>query len=153
MRPLPVFAALLLLLPLIEIWLLIRIGGAIGALPTFLLLILISMAGMVLLRRLGFATLTRFQNDVRAGELPARALMEGALLVIGAILFVIPGFFTDLLGLLLILPPTRYWIGRVLLKHSVVTTGGSPYKSSSTRKHDPIEGEVVSRREDKTFLP
>lgn len=145
MRPLPIVAILLLLLPFIEIWLLIKVGSAIGALPTILLLILAGVVGMFLLRHQGFATLTKFQRSLNAGELPAQAMLEGAVLLFAGVLFMIPGFFTDILGLLCVLPPTRYLLVKGLLRNSMVSVGKRPYD---------IEGEVVRRKDDNDqYLP
>ncbi|MEZ5451207.1 MAG: FxsA family protein [Thiothrix sp.] len=72
---------------------LIKVGSAIGALPTILLLILAGVAGVFLLRHQGFVTLTRLQRSLNAGELPAsEAMLEGALLVLAGLLFLIPSF-------------------------------------------------------------
>lgn len=154
MRPLPLFGVFFLLLPFIEIWLLIKVGSAIGALPTILLLILAGVAGVFLLRHQGFVTLTRLQRSLNAGELPAQAMLEGALLVLAGLLFLIPGFFTDILGLLLVLPPTRYLLLKVLLKSSLTVVGGYQQHPGQGRKQGDIEGEVVRRQDDDgSFLP
>lgn len=154
MRPLPLFGVFFLLLPFIEIWLLIKVGSAIGALPTILLLILAGVAGVFLLRHQGFVTLTRLQRSLNAGELPAQAMLEGALLVLAGLLFLIPGFFTDILGLLLVLPPTRYLLLKVLLKSSLTVVGGYQQHPGQRRKQGDIEGEVVRRQDDDgSFLP
>lgn len=145
----PVFAVLLLLIPLIEIWLLIEIGGALGAFPTFLLLIASTVLGITLLRRLGFSTLMRAQRNINAGEMPAQALLEGSFIALGGILFLIPGFFTDALGLLLVLPPTRYLLLKFVLKRGLVMRGGFQQTTTTRSTQHPrdIEGEVVSRHE------
>ncbi|EIJ36209.1 FxsA family protein [Thiothrix nivea] len=154
MRPLPLFGVFFLLLPFIEIWLLIKVGSAIGALPTILLLILAGVAGVFLLRHQGFVTLTRLQRSLNAGELPAQAMLEGALLVLAGLLFLIPGFFTDILGLLLVLPPTRYLLLKVLLKSSLTVVGDYQQHPGQRRKRGDIEGEVVRRQDDDgSFLP
>lgn len=152
MRPLPVFGIFLLLLPFIEIWLLIKVGSAIGALPTILLLILAGMLGMFLLRHQGFATLAKLQRNMNAGELPAYAMLEGAMLVVAGLLFIIPGFFTDIVGLVFVLPPTRYLLLKALLKGGVVVRGTAA--SQSRQGSRDIEGEVVHRKDDDgQYLP
>lgn len=145
----PVFAISLLLVPLIEIWLLIEIGGAIGAFPTFLLLIASTVLGITLLRRLGFATLMRAQRNISAGEMPTQTLLEGSFIALGGILFLIPGFFTDALGMLLVIPLTRSLLMKLVLRRGLVMYGRFRQTTStcSTRHPCDIEGEVVSSYE------
>lgn len=152
MRPLPIVAILLVLFPFIEIWLLIKVGSAIGALPAILLLILAGFAGMFMLRHQGLATLMKFQRSLNTGEVPAQAMLEGAVLLVAGLLFLIPGFFTDILGLLCVLPPTRYLLLKMLLRKGVVTTGGFRQQSWQQNSQD-IEGEVVRRKDDDHYLP
>lgn len=149
MRPLPIVALSLLLLPLIEIWLLIAVGSRIGALATFLLLILAGFVGVLLLRHQGLATLSKFQQRMQRGEHPAQALQEGAIIGLGALLLLIPGFFTDILGLLCILPPTRHLIIQYGFKAANVSGGSFYYRHTQhPRAGNAIEGEVVRRQDD-----
>ena len=102
------FVALLFIcLPLIEIFVLIEVGRAIGAIPTIALVILTAVAGTWLVRAQGLQTLTRVQASINRGELPAVALIETFILVIAGILLVLPGFTTDMLGFVCLLPPIR----------------------------------------------
>jgi UPF0716 protein FxsA len=153
----PFFAVLFLLFPVIEIWLLIKVGGAIGVFPTILLLILSGMLGMFVLRQQGLATLARFQRSVNEGTMPAQAMLESVVSLVGGLLLIIPGFFTDMLGLLCLFPPTRFLILKVFLSGSqtYVQTRTVHYtQTSSRRPQSPqqtdydIEGEVVSRKDD-----
>lgn len=148
MRRFSVFP-LLLVIPFIELWLLIKVGSAIGAFATILLLILSGFLGMYLLRHQGLATLTKFQRDMQAGQRPAKSLMEGTLLLVSGLLFIIPGFFTDIVGLILLLPPTRYLLVKFLLKNGVVSATGFQYTQTSRSASTDIEGEVI-RRDDST---
>lgn len=149
MRPLPIVALSLLLLPLIEIWLLIAIGSRIGALATFLLLILAGFVGVTLLRHQGLATLSKFQQSMQRGEHPVPALQEGAVIGIGALLFLIPGFFTDMLGLLCVLPPTRQLIIKYGFKSANVRASTFHYQQTrQPSAGNAIEGEVVHRRDE-----
>jgi len=115
------FARLLLIcvlaLPLIEIALFVVIGGAIGVLPTLLGVVLTAIAGALVLRWQGVATLTRLNARLRRGELPAREIADTMLIGAGGFLLLLPGYFTDLVGLLLILPPTRQLIYALLARH------------------------------------
>lgn len=157
MRPSPFFTILFLLFPVIEIWLLIKVGGAIGVFPTILLLILAGMSGMFVLRHQGIATLTRFQRSVSEGALPAQTMLGSVMALVGGLLLVIPGFFTDILGLLCLFPPTRYLILKIFLNrsHTVVQTRTVHYTQTSSRDSQStqntgydIEGEVVSRKDE-----
>lgn len=144
----PVFTVFLLLIPLIELWLLIEIGSALGALPTFLLLVAAGVLGVSLLRRASISTLLKAQHSMRQGQQPAGALLEGAATVLGGVLFLIPGFFTDVLGALLVFPLTRYWLVRTFLKRGmVVSVGRFHAQTYSTQRSNDIEGEVVQRHE------
>lgn len=148
MRRFPVFSVLFLVIPFIELWLLIKVGSAIGALLTILLLILSGMVGMFLLRHQGLATLARFQRDMQAGQRPAQSLLEGTLILLSGLLFIIPGFFTDIIGLVLLFPPTRYLLVKALLKRGMVSATGFQYSQSSRTYSQDIEGEVVRREDD-----
>jgi len=149
MRRFPVFSVLFLVIPFIELWLLIKVGSAIGALATILLLILSGFLGMYLLRHQGLATLAKFQRDVQAGQRPAKSLLDGMMMLLGGLLFIIPGFFTDLVGLILLLPPTRYLLVKFMLKNGVVSVGGGYQHTSAPRSSGTdIEGEVIRRTDD-----
>lgn len=100
--------------PVIELYLLIRIGRSIGALPTVALLLLISFAGAWLVRHQGFAILGTIKSELAAGRIPAASLLDGAAVLAGGILLLTPGFFTDLLGLFFLIPVTRAMIKQYL---------------------------------------
>jgi UPF0716 protein FxsA len=93
--------------PVIEIYLLIKVGKQIGALPTVALLLAISMTGAWLVRHQGFGILRRIQAELAQGRLPAAELLDGAMVLVGGVLLLTPGFFTDALGLLFLIPVTR----------------------------------------------
>ncbi len=101
-------------IPIIEVYLIIKAGELIGPLPTVLLLLAISCTGAWLVRTQGFQTLRLIQTELAQGRLPAARLMDGALLLVGGVLLLTPGFFTDLLGLFFLLPPTRALIKRLI---------------------------------------
>lgn len=102
----PVLLALLIV-PLVELYVLIQVGEVIGAVPTILLLIVMSILGGWLLKREGTATWRRLQEAMRRGQMPAGEVADGAMILFGGALMLTPGFITDVFGLLLILPPTR----------------------------------------------
>lgn len=98
--------------PVIELYLLIRVGKLIGALPTVVLVLLLSLAGAWLVRHQGFAILRRIQSELSLGRLPAGDLLDGALVFVGGVLLMTPGFFTDFIGLFFLFPLTRTIIKR-----------------------------------------
>lgn len=104
--------------PIIEIWLLIKVGRVIGALPTVCLLLVISLVGAWLAKSQGLRTVAAIRDELAAGRLPAAGLLDGAMILAGGILLLTPGFFTDFLGLFFLFPLSRTllkkWLGRVL---------------------------------------
>ena len=103
---------LLAVMPVIEIYLLLKVGSLIGPLPTMAFLLLISLAGAWLVRHQGFGLLRRIQAELAAGRLPAGELLDGSLVLVGGVLLLTPGFFTDFLGLFFLIPATRTLIKR-----------------------------------------
>ena len=100
--------------PVVEVYLLIKAGRLMGALPTAMLLLSISMAGAWLVRHQGFHILRRIQDELAMGGLPAADLVDGVLVLTGGILLLTPGFFTDFVGLFFLVPPTRAVLKRFL---------------------------------------
>jgi UPF0716 protein FxsA len=102
-----ILALLFLAVPFVEIYVILQVGHVVGLLPTLALLIVISTAGAALVKREGLGVWRRAQERMEMGEVPGRELVDGVLvLVAGALLFT-PGFVTDALGILLLLPPVR----------------------------------------------
>jgi len=128
---------ILILAAVIELTVLIAVGNAIGVMATIGLLILASLTGAVLLRREGIRTLLAFNEALRSRRLPHREVADGMLIAVAGILIVLPGFVSDALGLLLLLPPTRAVIRHRLLRSAErgVTESFAPGAV--------IEGEVV----------
>lgn len=102
----PLFV-LFILLPLLELALLIMVGAEIGVLATLGLIFLTAVLGIAVIQAQGFMTLLRAREKLAEGTLPARELAEGFLLALAGALLIAPGFITDTLGLLLLLPPLR----------------------------------------------
>ena len=130
---LPVLLVLLFVaVPIAELAVIIQVGQAIGLLPTVALLILDSVLGSLLMRSQGRATWRRFTEATRAGRPPAREVLDGALVLLGGAFLLTPGFLTDILGAVLLLPPTRALVRRVLarrLLHRMTASivGGGPF--------------------------
>ena len=104
--------ALFIGIPLIEIYLFIQVGGAIGVWSTIGLVILTAFIGTALLRQQGLATLARAQSELDRQQLPVRELFDGVCLLVGGLLLLTPGFLTDALGFALLIPPLRAILGR-----------------------------------------
>lgn len=146
-RELPVFFLLMLLffaVPLVEIYLLLEVGGVIGALPTITLVVLTAVIGAALIRTQGLATLRRVQQELARGEVPALGIIEAALLLVAGALLLTPGFLTDSVGFLILVPPLRRWAIQAFLAHRVHVAGAAVDRTDPG-KPGAIEGEF--RRE------
>ena len=133
----------LLALPVLEIYLLIQMGGLVGFLPTLFLLFGAAALGTYLLQTQGWSTWNRLQQSLARGELPADDLVNGAVIVAGGALLLLPGFLSDVAGLLCLIPFTRRLIAAWLVKSRLGLQPGQPPKADEPRV---IEGEF--KRED-----
>src|SRR3954471_6466181 len=113
---LPLLFVLFILVPIVEIWVIIQVGEAIGVLPTIGLLILDSIIGAWLMRSQGRIVWRRFNEALASGRVPAREVLDGTLVIFGGALQLAPGFVTDAFGLFLVLPPTRAIVRRILVR-------------------------------------
>lgn len=104
---LPLLVLVFLVVPLIELFVIIQVGQAIGALNTIGLLILVSIAGGWLVKREGLGVIRRFRLQLERGAIPGKELADGVLIMFAGALLLTPGFFTDVVALLLLLPPVR----------------------------------------------
>lgn len=109
--------------PIVEIYLLIRVGQWLGAWPTIAAILITALLGAWLLRQQGLATLARGRARLQGGELPTREMIEAVLLAMGGALLLTPGFLTDVFGLLCLLPVTRHRLARAVLRGAVPVTG------------------------------
>jgi UPF0716 protein FxsA len=125
------FSFVFLLLVLAEIAVFIRVGEAIGVLATLGLTLFSMVAGAMLLRYHGAATLMRVRAEIEAGQTPAPALAEGAVFAVAAFLLIVPGFITDAVGALLFLPPVRRMLWRAIRRSVGVRT--APPRAEQTR--------------------
>ncbi|MEJ7797865.1 MAG: FxsA family protein [Solirubrobacteraceae bacterium] len=107
---------LFVVVPIAELYVLIQIGQEIGLWPTIALLIVDSLLGAALMRSQGRAAWRRLHSALGEGRVPGREVIDGALVIFGGALLLTPGFLSDILGLLLLLPPTRAIIRRLLLQ-------------------------------------
>ena len=99
-----------IVVPLIEILLLIEIGSRIGAFNTILVIVLTAILGASMMRQQGFTIMRNIQRDLSQGRMPTGELINGALVLVGGIVLLTPGFFTDAMGLILLIPATRGFI-------------------------------------------
>lgn len=139
MRPGHILFLFFLAVPLLEIYLLIEIGSVIGAIPTVFMVVFTAVLGAMLLQAQGISTLRRVQEATARGEVPAVEMLEGFFLIIGGILLLTPGFFTDIIGFLCLVTPLRRALIKAWLRRRMVPPGGSgsrPADSTHT-----IEGE------------
>jgi UPF0716 protein FxsA len=109
----PVLFVALLVVPIAELWVIVRVADRLGVASTLALLVLVSIAGAWLLKQQGVATWRRLQRTLGAGHMPTEEVSDGALILLGGALLLTPGFLTDLVGLALLLPPTRAIVKRV----------------------------------------
>ncbi len=111
-------AVLFLVVPFVELAVIVASAQQIGLVPTLGLLVAVSIAGGYLVKREGLGVVRRTQEQLGAGELPAKELVDGALIVLAGALLLTPGFLSDVLGIILLLPPTRAAV-RALALHRV----------------------------------
>jgi len=129
---------IIILVPIIEIYLFIKIGSQIGAFSTISLIFITAFLGIIYARYEGFNTLKSGMSQIIKNEMPIYEIISGAALAFAAFLLILPGFATDILGLIIIFPPTR----KLLLKKI-------PTKySENKKKQDFIEGEFEDIDED-----
>ncbi len=135
-------------LPALELYVLIEVGGVIGAGNTILIIILTGVIGAYLARLQGFLTLQKIQNNVNQGQLPSEELMDGLMILVGGIVLLTPGFITDALGFLLLIPLSRnlikLWVRKTF--ENMMKEGGTihiyrsrPGGGPSTKRYDDID--------------
>ncbi len=154
MRPVFVFLALLAW-PLAEIAGFVVVGRALGLWSTLALVILTGLLGAFLMRQQGLHLLRKLSAESQRGEVPARSVVDGAMIVIAGILLLLPGFLTDILGLALFLPIVRRFLWSLIGRRFVVARSysGGGFRPSSGNPRDPSSapatgGKVVDLDDD-----
>jgi UPF0716 protein FxsA len=137
----PVLLVLLLTVT-VEVAVLVAVSHAIGVLPTIGLLILSSVVGAVLLRREGSRALRAFVLAVRTRKAPHHELLDGVLIAAAAVLIVVPGLVSDLLGLLLLVPPVRGALGQRIL-HAASRHTPVAFSRGAVVNGEVVDGEVI----------
>ena len=121
----PLLFLLFILVPIVEIAVLIKVGGIIGLLPTLAIVVLTAFLGTRMLKSQGRATLDRARQRLDGGEMPAGEIVEGMLLLVGGVMLLTPGFVTDAFGFACLIPPSRRWLASRLSARSLgVVVGG-----------------------------
>src|ERR1700704_5539296 len=128
--PLLLLVLIFIVLPIAELYVIIQVGGLIGAGPTIAILILDSLIGAWLWRHQGRAACGRFNEALQEGRVPAREVLDGTLIIFGGALLITPGFISDVVGILLLFPPTRAIVRGTLVavfarRFPVATVGGA----------------------------
>jgi len=137
----------LILYPVLELWVLIKVGAAIGVLPTLALIVITALAGMGVLRRVGWQTLARVNLRLNRGEAPTRELFAGARLALGGLLLLLPGFIGDAVGLLLVATSAGHWLREPRQQRPAYTGYVEPGAGQSP-DHEPVTIDGEYRRED-----
>jgi len=153
----------IVVVPLAELWVILRVGEQFGLVPTIASLVVVSALGTALVKREGTRVWRDFTAAVARGEEPSRQIIQGACLLVAGVLLLSPGFVTDIVGIVLLLPPTRAVVASVVSRrvHSGVTvvtsTRSGPIvgRGHIGRNDDvidvvPAEGEEHRERDDET---
>lgn len=148
---------LFIVIPLTEIFLFVEVGSRIGGLNTVMIVLFTAFVGVNLLRYQGFTTLRRAQQQMAQGQMPAQEMLEGMVLAVGGVLLITPGFLTDTLGLICLIPLTRRWLLRYILAraavqmHSQFQAGQARDTDTTTQPHSEHKGRTIEgdyRRDD-----
>ena len=136
------FFLLFIGLPALEIFLLIKIGGQVGALNTVALIFLTAIIGIYFAKLQGIQTLRSGMVNLYQNKVPVYEIMSGASIAFAALLLIIPGFFTDLIGFLLLIPFTRKIFFKLAFKNKPLT--------NMEKEDDTIDGEVIDNKKDES---
>jgi UPF0716 protein FxsA len=135
--PLLALIVVFIVVPLAELYVIIQVGQAIGALPTIAILLLDSVLGSMLLRAQGRAVWRRFNEALAAGRMPHREVVDGVLVIFGGAFLITPGFITDVVGVVLLLPPTRALVRAWLARRLARRVSLGVVEGTATERHDP----------------
>jgi UPF0716 protein FxsA len=144
---------LFIVVPIAELAVVIQVGQAIGVWWTVAILVADAILGSVLMRVQGRTAWRRFNEAVGAGKVPAREVLDGALVIFGGLLLLTPGFITDFLGLLLLIPPTRALVRAVLARRLTHRMVASMSRPPVARSDDIVDGTAVDVDGDRLTPP
>ena len=139
------FFLIFVILPALEIFLMIKIGGEIGALNTIALVFLTAVIGIYYAKVQGIHTLKSGITNLYQNKVPIHDLMSGASIAFAALLLMIPGFFTDFIGFILLIPFTRNTLFKFVFKDKILN-------KKTEEGHDTIDGEIVNKSKNKDEL-
>lgn len=137
---------LFIVFPVVELYVIIRVGSSIGFLNTLGLIVLVAVVGSWLVKREGLRVWTKFNRSVLEGRVPTREIIDGVLIMMAGALLLAPGFVTDVFAILVLFPPTRLVFRRMLMRRAEAGTTilggfGTTHRSSPGRHHPP--GDVI----------
>ncbi|KAE8175969.1 FxsA family protein [Photobacterium carnosum] len=141
----PLLMLLFIVVPMVEIGLFIQVGGLLGLWPTIAIVFFTAVIGASLVRSQGIATLTSVQRKLQQGQMPTQEIVEGMLLAVAGVLLLTPGFMTDALGIVLLLPPSRAKIAQLLMRKVTLQHGFNHFGEGfehHTHSHDAANGDV-----------
>ncbi len=151
------FLILFVGVPLLEIYVIVQVGQALGALPTIALLVADSLVGALLLRAQGRSVWRRFRAALASGRPPAAETVDGALVIAGGALMLTPGFVTDALGILLLAPPSRALARRQVMRHArsrlLAGLAGGPRAASRRPTRQDYDVDATAYEIDPPVLP
>ena len=139
---------LFFIIPLVEVYFLIQVGSVIGAGWTIFLVVLTAVIGVNLLRQQGISTLMRANQVMSQGQIPAMEMVEGIALAVGGALLITPGFFTDFLGFICLIPQTRRGIIRKLLLNSTIQSTYSVHQEKEHHRDSRVIDGEYTREDD-----
>lgn len=140
-------AAFVVLMPLVELYFIVQVGQEIGVLPTVASLLIISLVGTSLVKREGLRVYRQFTSTVRSGHEPTREIVHGVCILAAGVFLLAPGFISDVIGIVLLLPPTRAFIARIAVRKARRITSVIDVRHSGNRVERrgylPRAGDVV----------
>ena len=141
MKVIQILFLIVLIVPFAEIYILLEVGGLIGAFPTIFLVVLTAVMGSWLLKQQGFSTFKRFQDNIKQGVIPAYEMIEGPIILLGAVLLLTPGFITDILGLACLIPSLRKRLAQYIIENKIIQANDILKQAQPAQNSHILEGE------------
>lgn len=139
--------AFVVFMPLVELYFIVQVGKEVGLITTVALLLVISMAGTALVKHEGLRIYSQFMATVRAGQEPTREIVHGVCILAAGVFLLAPGFISDVLGIVLLLPPTRGLVSKIILRRTRRISSVIRATHSGRRVEDmgymPSAGDVI----------
>lgn len=140
-------AAFVVFMPLVELYFIVQVGQEVGLITTVALLLVISMVGTALVKHEGLRIYSQFMATVRAGQEPTREIVHGVCILAAGVFLLAPGFISDVLGIVLLLPPTRGLVSKIVLRRTRRISSVIRATHSGRRVEDmgymPSAGDVI----------